>query len=174
MKDTKFVVLLFLITAIALINVIWLTRLQVKIDQWGYSHTAIKEAAKTIQESAEVIKKSVWNITNPKVRSLTIIDEQGRDRIWLAAWENNAAIDILDYEEQIIVRLFAYIYGENEDSEAGLKIEQLPWDRGASAKGIIINTIAGFPKIELINIYGEGTQIQANKMKNFPLGTWGP
>lgn len=151
MKDVKFVILLFLIVVIALISVIWLAVLQAKYNTLSSLKAGL----------------------NPKVQSLTIVDEQGRDRIQLTTWENKAAIDILDYEEQIIVRLFAYIFGENEDSEAGLQIEQLPWDKGASAKGITITTTSfGFPEIQLINLYGEGTKIQANKMKNFPLGTW--
>lgn len=108
-----------------------------------------------------------------RVRSLTVVDEQNKSRIQLTTWENKAAIDFLDYKEQIIARFFAYIY-EDTPNKAGLEIIQFPWSESSAwAAGIRITTGVE-PEIELIDTYGQGIQIQANKIKTFPLGTWRP
>ena len=102
------------------------------------------------------------------LRSLVIVDEQGRERITLTAWENKAAVDILDRDGQPLARLYGRIASEKRFWDSASLV--LGYADGGSP-GMELNTLAG-PEIKLIDHSGDAVSINASRTKRFPIGTY--
>ena len=101
------------------------------------------------------------------LRKLVIVDEQGRERITLTAWNEFAAINILDSDGQPLARLEGKIPDEKRFSSARLELAY----PGRFSCGIKLDTFME-PEIKLIGYYGDAVSIDASRTKRLPAGTY--
>lgn len=124
MNDKKFIILLVFITIVALVNVIWLTTLQAKVNRLR-SGSVLPETKEFIEivESIHATTKSIskdhpFFIPHLTVRSIRVVNEDIEDRIVMSAKKDSALISLIEQNHKPRIILLTEGPGKN----AGINI----------------------------------------------------